>query len=206
MAKKDEKGNWLDPRGNTVPQKFIPIIDRKRDKAVEDVHGAIDKLESFMLKTKEMCLALIEAYQDWLDKECNTKREGKGNLQLTNFSGDKRVEIRINDMVEFDERLGLAKTKIDECIVRWSDGSRDEIAAIVRQAFNLDKKGNVNRQMILRLLGLEIKDATWVEAMDLIRKSIQVTGSRQYIQMSRKVKSETGAEQWETINLNFSAM
>ena len=206
MAKKDEKGNWLDPRGNTVPPKFIPAIDKKRDKAVEDIHAAIEKLESYMLKTKEMSLAIVEAYQTWLENECNSKREGKGNLQLTNFSGDKRVEIRINDTIEFDERLGLAKAKIDECITRWSDGSRDEIAVIVRQAFNLDKKGNVNRQMIMRLLGLELKDPTWVEAMELIRKSIQVTGSKQYIQMARKVASEVGAEQWESINLNFSAM
>jgi len=206
MAKKDDKGNWINPRGVAVPNKYVPVVEKKRDKAVEDIHTAVDKVEQMMLKTKEAVLTLIESYLLWLEKETNTKREGKGNLTLTNFSGDKLVEIVINDMIDFDERLGLAKTKIDECFTEWSEGSRDEITAIVRQAFNLDKKGNVNRQMIVRLLSLEIKDRRWREAMDLIRHSMQVRGTRQYINLRRKVKTELGSEQWEKVNLNFSAM
>jgi len=206
MAKKDEKGNWLDPRGKGIPQKYIPTIERQRDKAVEDIHAIVDKLEAQMQKAKVAVLDRIESYLVGLEKECNAKREGKGNLTLTNFSGDKQVDIAINDLIDFDERLSLAKTKIDACLTEWSEGSRDEIAMIVRQAFNLDKKGNVNKGMIVRLLGYEIKDARWKEAMDLIRHSMQVRGTKQYLKVRRKEILESGSEQWTTANLNFSAM
>lgn len=206
MAKKDSKGNWLDPRGKSVPPKYIPIVEKQRDKCVEDIHSITDKMEAQMQKAKEAVMQRLNDYVSWLEKETGAKREGKGNLTLTNFAGDKQIELKINDLIDFDERLGLAKTKIDECLTEWSEGSRDEIALIVRQAFNLDKKGNVNRAMIVRLLGFEIKDKRWKEAMDLIRHSMQVRGTKQYLQINRKVKADSGLEQWTSANLNFSAM
>ena len=42
--------------------------------------------------------------------------------------------------------------------------------------------------------------------MDLIRQSQRIVGTKQYLQLSRKTKTESGAEQWQAINLNFSAM
>lgn len=206
MAKKDDNGNWLDPRGQSVPPKFVPDVDKKRDQTVEKVHTIIDKLEVHMKDAKSDILELIADYLEWLTEKTKTTREGKGNLTLTSFSGDKQLEIRINDVIDFDERLSLAKTKVDECIKNWSGEANSKIVTIVRQAFNLDKSGAINKAMIMRLLSLEIKDNLWREAMELITQSIHVKGAKQYLQIKRLVKTESGAEKWEPANLNFSAM
>lgn len=207
MAKTDDQGNWLDSRGSAVPPKYVSALDRRRDAVVERIHKIGAKLEAAMLKAKREVLSELDDYLAFLEKETGTERTGKGNLTLTNFSGNLQIEKRMDDVTDFDERLQSAKTLIDECLEEWSEGSREEIAVVVREAFNLDKKGRVNQHMILRLLRLSIKDARWNQAMDLIRESIQVLGTRQYLLLNRRGKNaETGSEQWERVNLNFSAM
>ena len=206
MAKTDDKGSWLDPRGVPVPKKFIPKVDQRRDQAVEKIHKAIGKLEKQMTDAKRECLGELTAYLDFLEKETGVARQGKGNLTLTGFSGDKQVDLRIDDVIEFDERLQSAKTLIDEYVADLGTSSAEEIVALVREAFNLDKKKNVNQAMIMRLLKLQFKDPRWVRAVELIHESISVAGSRQYLQIRRKIKTPSGSEQWEPVPLNFSAI
>jgi hypothetical protein len=89
--------------------------------------------------------------------------------------------VAVSDAIQFNEKLQVAKTLIDNCIRRWADGSRSEIKLLVEDAFYVDKQGNINKNRILGLRRLAIEDAEWQEAMKAITDSIQVMSTKTYI-------------------------
>jgi hypothetical protein len=86
----------------------------------------------------------------------------------------------------FDERLQAAKSLIDECITRWTAGSRAEILTLINDAFYVEKGGSVNAARILGLRRLQIEDPKWKQAMDAITDSIQVSGKKEYLRFYRR--------------------
>ncbi|MEI5604369.1 DUF3164 family protein, partial [Streptomyces brasiliscabiei] len=84
-----------------------------------------------------------------------------------------KVQRSIGEHRVFDERIQAAKAKIDECIKRWSEGSSDQIKALVDLAFRVDKQGNIDVNQVLSLRQLNINDSDWIEAMDAIADSIK---------------------------------
>jgi hypothetical protein len=104
--------------------------------------------------------------------------------------------------LQFNEKLQVAKALIDNCIKRWSDGSRPEIKTLVDDAFYVDKTGNINKDRVLGLRRLKIEDMEWQEAMQAIGDSIQVVSSKTYIRFYQR--SESGA--YNQIPLDVAAL
>jgi hypothetical protein len=203
MATTDKQGNWIDPRGRAVPKNYVKPLDQKRDKTVEKICKDALKLEAKMIEMKKDFINRVNKYIYAMEKTNKVKRQGKGNIQLTNFSSDRQVEFSMNDVIEFDEKLQLAKSLIDDCIKRWSEGANQNLQVVIDQAFDVDKKGRINTQGILDLRKLKIKDNNWNKAMLLIGESVRVTGTRQYL-VVRTRKNST--DKFKTVNLNFSSI
>ncbi len=203
MAIKDEQGRWIDPAGQPVPPKYVRPEDKKKDALVERLHKAAMSINKRLADFRQKVLDDVEKYLSDLaehyDVDARTK---EGNKMLSNFSSNLRMEVRIAKYIEFDERLALAKEIIDDCIRKWSKGSDDKIKALVMEAFKVDKKGNIDRDRVLGLKRLNIKDRDWEKAMEIIYDSIVVVGSRAYLRFS--VKGEDG--RWETIPLDIAAV
>lgn len=70
---------------------------------------------------------------------------------------------------------------IDECLTGWTAGSGAELQALVNRVFSVDKQGQINRAELFMLLRVESTDERWQRAMDAIRDSIRVIGSRTYV-------------------------
>lgn len=205
MAKLDKDGNWIDNKGRAVPKEYIKPMDRLRDAMVESIHKRALKLESDLLAAKLMFISDVDEYLEAKAKDGKVKEGWKGNITLDSFDGTKRVERSIDDVIGFSEQLQMVKTLVDEWISERLKGVDESLAKVISQAFSVDKKGRVNTAMILKLLNLDIDDAKWRKAMKLLRESIQVTATRQYLSISEKYRSETG-EEWRQICLNFAAI
>lgn len=195
-------------RGQETPVELVSDIELKRHYLVESILADVLDYK----KTGELLSRKIDErinyYLNWIGKKSKIK-DGKdilGNISLTNYSQTKQVKIAINDVISFDERLNIAKKKIDNCLKRWSEesGSQEQakfLSAIAMEAFNVDKKGSINKNSILRLLKVNIKDKEWVQAQILIKESMQVSSTKKY--KNYRIKADPKA-QWETINLNFN--
>lgn len=204
MANKDKQGRWIDATGNAIPAKYIDQVDKKRDTLVEKDFRAAIAAQGQLAKFKASVLADISGYLDWL-----AQRNGEetlnpgGNYILTGFSGDKRVQIKINKVLEFDERLQLAKQKVDRCIEKWSDGADDKLKVIIFDAFQVDQKGKVDTRRILALRRLKIKDAEWKRAMELITEAVMVTGTRSYLLFQHRPNQDA---EWQTVRLDLAGV
>ncbi|MCK9432527.1 MAG: DUF3164 family protein [Candidatus Marinimicrobia bacterium] len=203
MAQKNENGDWIDARGKLVPPAYVAPTDRKKDATVEGVVNEALKLEKNLQNLKAKWMNKIRAYQELIAKQAGVVITGKGNITLTNFSGDKQVEFTMHDILRFDERIQIAKALIDNCLKRWGSNANPNLVVVVDQAFEIDKQGRINIQAILKLRALNIKDEEWQKAMTIINEALSVCGTRQYLNV--RVRA-TGTDRFRTINLNMSSI
>lgn len=203
MAQKDNQGNWLDSKGRPVPEEYIRPEDKRRDKLVESILKRVSKLSAKLESEKTEIVDAIEKYLKELAKD-NKVREGwKGNILLYNFSQNLCIERRIDETVSFDERLQMVKTTIDKWINNKLKDTDPTLSKVIAQAFSVDKQGRINTAMLLKLKRIDIQDAEWKKAMQLLDDSIFVKSSKMALRFRSKDLSvpEGG---WVEVSLNFN--
>lgn len=174
---------WMeDAKGNMVPLANIKAEDKLQDETVRKIIGFAKDLSAQIARFKSHTLADLGSLNAIYEQEYGQTLGGKkGNTTYQTIDGRMRVVVQFADQVTFGPQIHIAKSLIDECLTEWSAEARPEIQAIVTRAFNTDKEGQINKSEIFMLLRLDIADARWQRAMDAIRDSIRVTGSKGYI-------------------------
>ncbi len=189
-----------DAQGREIPVKVLHTEILEKDAAVKKAMDCAMKLQERIISDKQKMIQIIESYLN--DAARRNGLEWKGNALLISFDEKYRIEIRFREKIQFGIELQLAKQKIDECIKAWSADSSDNLKAIINEAFQVDKRGQLARYRIFALRRYKIKDPVWKEAMELIDKAILVTSTKQYISFA--VRDEAG--NYNRIVMNFSAL
>lgn len=203
-AKATPEGYLKNTQGHLVPRELVPDIDITRDDLVKEIVAAAHLLQDSMTGFKIRSMNDIAAFVEMSAEKYDTKVGGeKGNVTLTSYDGKYKVVRSTQEYITFDERLGIAKELVDECIHRWSQGTRAEIRALVEHAFQTDKQGKINRNSVLSLTKLKIEDPQWQQAMQAILDSQQVVGSKRYIRVFERVGD---SDQYRPIVLDIAAL
>jgi hypothetical protein len=198
------EGYRRDAKGCLVPVAMIKPIDLARDELVNELTRKARIVSDALREFKSRVFADINAFVDLSSEQYDVKLGGKkGNLTLYSFDGAFKVQLAIAEHMVFDERLQTAKTLIDECIIAWSQGSRDEIKVLVQSAFQTDKEGKINTGRVLALRRLDIRDEKWQTAMKAIGESLQVVGSKEYVRFYERIGT---SDQYRPINLDVAAV
>ncbi len=201
MAKIKKIGSttyWIDSSDDMVPEKRVHEHEKKRDKLITELIEKAQMMESLLSKLHD---EVDERLDDYLSEVAEQYgEEWQGNATLDDFSGTARIERRIKKNLEFDERLQVARTKINQCVKNWSKGASQNLQALVEKAFKTDKKGGLDVKSILSLKSLKIDDPLWLEAIEIIDDSIKIAGTKTYYTFS--VRNDKG--DLEGINLSFS--
>ena len=198
------EGFWKDAKGCLVPESMIKPIDRTRDELARDLVLRAKAMSASLRDFKTTVFNEINAFVDLSAEQYDVKLGGKkGNLTLYSFDGAIKIQVAIAEHMVFDERLQAAKHLIDECIIDWSQGSRDEIKVLVQSAFQTDKEGKINTGRVLALRRLDIRDEKWQKAMQAISESLQVVGSKEYIRFYERVGD---SDQYQPISLDLAAV
>lgn len=197
-------GYRKDAQGRLVPESLIGPIDRMRDDLVLELVKGAEAASASLADFKQRAFADVAAFVSLSAEKYGIKRGGsKGNVTLYSYDGMYRVTVAVADHMVFDERLKAAKHLIDECIIDWSQGSRDEIKVLVQSAFDTDKAGKINVGRVLELRRFDIKDEKWQAAMLAIGESLQVVGSKSYVRFYKRVGD---TDRYEAIPLDVAAV
>lgn len=180
-------GYWQDANGNLVPESKIKDIDKLRHQVVTDLchmaQAQSQQLAKFKLNAMQEVAALVATSLE----QYGVKSGGnKGNITLLSFDGKFKLVRQMQDKITFGEQLMAAKSLIDACVHDWAKDSNDNIKALVNHAFQTDKEGKINTARVLGLRRLDIKDATWLEAMQAIADSIQTASTKPYIRFYQR--------------------
>jgi len=191
-----------DAKGALVPVSLIKPTHLLEDELVRKVMGHAIALSDQVSRFKEHTFDDLGAFEALLAQEYGSTVGGaKGNKTLSTHDGLFKVSVQVADNIVFGSELQIAKGLVDECLNEWSQGSRDEIRAIVTRAFNTDKAGQINRSEIFMLLRLEITDPRWQLAMKAIRDAMRVEGSKTYVRCHRR---DTCDSAWQAVSIDLA--
>ena len=183
-------GHRRNALGHLIPEGLIKPIDLLRDEVVLKQVAKAKELQLQMQATKVQMQQEIADYLDLSASEYGVSYGGaKGNVTLTSFDGQFKVERAIGEHRIFDERIQAAKAQIDACIARWAEGSSVEICALVDHAFRVNKQGRIDVNQVLSLRQLKIDDQEWREAMDAIADAITTVAKTEYIRLYERQSS-----------------
>ena len=197
-------GYWRDGEGRLIPENMVKPIDKARDDLVRELVGKAKAASAILADFKTKAFGDIGAFVEMSGEQYGVKLGGvKGNVTLLSFDGRFKIVRQIQEHLVFDERLQAAKQLIDECIQTWTEGSRDEIKALINDAFQVNKEGKINTARVLGLKRLNISDEKWLRAMQAIADSVQVAGSKPYIRIYERVGD---TDQYQPISLDVAAV
>lgn len=197
------KPYMTDAKGNLVPLSMVKPMDKLADETVRKMIDYARGLSAQIGRFKGHCFDDVGSLQALIAQEYDAKLGGpKGNISLTSFDGLQKVTVQVADQIEFGPELQAAKRLVDECLGEWSEGSRDELRAFVNRAFNVDKEGQINRAELFMLLRVAVEDVRWQNAMQAIRDSIRVIGSKTYIRFHER---DAAGGAWRAITIDLAA-
>ena len=131
----------------------------------------------------------------------NVPGNSKGGFSVSTFDRDAKIEISIQERIEFDDLISVAHEKIKLYLEEKTQGVDHDLQQIINQAFET-RKGRMDVKRILGLFRLQINHPLWIDAMELIKRSITRNNSKRYARIWEK--DENG--EYRNIELNFSSI
>jgi hypothetical protein len=181
-------GYMRNAAGYLIPTEQVRESDLLRDETVRNLVIQAIGINKTLRSYKEAAINDIADLIAISAERYGAKIGGKaGNVQLHTYDGKYRIERVMAKLISFTEELQAAKALVEQCIIRWSDGARSELKALVMRAFKPNSKGELRTSAVLDLLRLEIDDDDWQNAMRALKDSIQVNGSTTYIRAYERI-------------------
>jgi hypothetical protein len=189
--------------GHLIPVEMIKPADLDRDELVVDLCRKAQNINQKMRDFKKSALADIVAFVQLAAERYGHQMGGaNGNINLTSLDGAHQVRVSVNQLLTFNEGINVAKSMIDECLHRWTEGSRAEVRALIEHAFQADSQGQLSIGRILSLRKIAIDDDQWKAAMQAITDAVEPSGSAQYIRFYQR----SGQDAYTQIPLEMSKL
>lgn len=197
-------GFMQDSRGRLVPEANIRPSDKLQDELVRRLHLEAEPVRLFMMDFKRLCFTEIHTFLDLVAEQYGTKiGSDKGNVTLTSYDGMLRVTVAVGNVISFGPEIKPAKTLVDNCLSRWSEGANANLKAVVLDAFDVDRQGSMNVGKILALRRLDIDDDEWKRAMQAISDSVRVDVTKDYVRLHRRGSVDA---KWELVSFDLSKL
>lgn len=191
---------WMNHKGQDVPREYVSAFDRKKEQALGSLLKKAKKINELLTAFKVESFDLGDALYEMMLQEANINGAArKGNYSLFSFDKSVKLEVNVSDRIEFDENINFAQIKLNDFISAKTSGADSELRELINNAFTTSK-GRLDTKRILGLFTLKINHPLWVEAMELIKKSISTNSTVRYLTIS--VRDAMG--KYEQVNLNFS--
>ncbi len=192
-----------DSKGSLVPIAAVKAADLLMDETVRTILDRARTVSALVASFKSDTFESVSDLQALISQNYGASIGGKkGNITLVTFDGCQKVQVQVADLLEFGPELQAAKALIDECLTEWAVGSAVELRALVNRVFSVDKEGQINRAELFMLLRVEIADERWLSAMEAIRDSIRVIGSRTYVRFYDRKSPDAP---WHAVTIDLAA-
>lgn len=187
----NEKGMWRNKEGDFIHPDMITPDKQLEDETVESIVKGALVLQKQMIEFKAKAFEECYGFVDLLRQKYNMERitSKSGTVTLKNFDGTKIVEIQVSKLISFDQKLSLAKEKIDEYLTLKTNGADVEIQTLITRVFDV-KNGKVDAKQILSLKSYPIEHELWKEAMSMIDDATEIAGTKSYIRFKHRKNGE----------------
>ena len=197
----DEKGNWINSRGNPIPPKAIDPVIKREDYKASTLLKKAAKGFKFLFDLRNDIQAAIDDLKKFAGKKGRAIVSENGYITLTDYAHNFKIEINSQDITDFNMTLlQSAKTKFDRCLEKWSQDARPELMVLISNAFEVDKKGKLNKSKLFELLSISIIDNDWIAAQNDLQCAIFTDRTKTYMRFY--IRDEK--RKWHYLPLDFS--
>lgn len=198
---------WTDESGVKIPYNRTTKFERLRERKLYSLYRKTLTANKALQDLKEEVEKTIEELIEAARKENAVKLQSKGSYTFYNFDRTLKVEVKVNELIRFDDlKLESAKEVLLE-LVRKNVSGDDFILGIVEDAFQTSR-GRLDTRKILglkkhtkRIKTAEIR-SEWEKAMTLIDEAISRPESKTYYRVWELDKNG----EYQNVELNFSAL
>lgn len=193
---KDEKGIQCLYSRTTKSER---LMEAQSYKLAKEALKLNQELSAFKNYVREVCQEVYDTYM--AEKEATPT---KGNFTWYNFDRSIKIEVSINERIEFDD-LGITacKSKLHDFLKENVESKDAFIKDMVMDAFETSR-GKLDAKKVMSLLRYrsKIKNPLFQEALNLLEESIRRPESKTYF----RVSTRTAEGKYEVIDLNFSSI
>ena len=174
-----------DSNGNDVPIKYVSAYDKARDRVTRRVLARFEKARAALEKV------VAESIAD-LDELKGTKEKlgAKGNFQAVSFDGLLQVSIRQRYDIRLDERVAKAREMmlgyVDGILRKVGGSDAQALRLIVQEAFRANDEGILPTGKIMSLMRMEIDNADWRAAKEILQDAIRPQKGKRYLRCERR--------------------
>lgn len=192
------------PNGDLVRVENVREQDLLRDQLVRDLVPKAIAINEALAAFKTCALDDIADLVTIAGERYGANLGGtKGNVSLTTYDGQYKVQRAYREVVQFTEEIEAAKALIDNCLARWSEGANENIQAVVSQAFRTNTKGEIKTGKVLDLMRLDIQDEEWEQAMSALKDALQSVGTAVYVRVYERIGK---TDQYRPIPLDLASV
>lgn len=203
MIQTSKQKTWLDEAGMEIPVSRVTSEEKQRERAaaklLADAKKINNALQEFKNSVSETCAAVYDTYM----ASRKVTAPMKGNFTWYNFDRSIKIEVSVNERIEFDDMsLAACRAKLNEFLEGAIDSKVEFIKDLVNEAFSTSR-GRLDSKKVMSLLKYKskIKEPAFAEAMDYLEQSIRRSTSRTYFRVWEKVGGE-----YQAVDLNFSSI
>lgn len=193
---KDEKGILCLYNRTTKSER---LMEAQSYKLAKEALKLNQELSAFKKYVKEVCQEVYDTYM--AEREVT---QTKGNFTWYNYDRSIRVEVSINERIEFDD-LGITacKAKLHDFLQENVESKDAFIKDMVMDAFETSR-GKLDAKKVMSLLRYrsKIKNQLFQDALNLLEESIRRPESKTYFRVS--TRNDDG--KYDVIDLNFSSI
>lgn len=205
IQQKSKDATWYDEAGTAIPYnrttKAERLMERYSAKILKEAEFVNNRLAIFKEDVRKMCQQAYDAFMD--EKEIT--RETKGNFTWYNFNRTIKIDVAINERIEFDDlTIEAAKAKFDEFLEENITSKNEFAKQMVIDAFETQRNNKLDTKRVMQLTRYEkkINDPLFSEAVALINEAIRRPESKTYFRVWKKGIDGS----YENVDLNFSSL
>lgn len=199
---------WIDENGMEIPASRVTKTEKLRERRAEKLLRDAEKINSGLIAYKEHIAQVCHEVFDAVMQENGVNiKNRKGNFIWYNFDRTIKIEVSINERLDFDDTLiAAAKEKLDEFLKGSTNGMDEFIRELVVDAFST-RRGKLDVKKVMDLIRYRKRVSPnryplFHQAVDLIEQSIRRPESRTYFRIWKKDNNG----QYRAVELNFSSI
>ncbi len=197
--------HMTDAKGEQVPIAYVKPYDRNRDRAARRILAKWEKARAAVEKVYRETVADIEKIEaDAAEGRKGTRALGtRGNFQFQSFDGLIQISRSARYDIRFDERFRVAQGIIFELVDEKAVAIDPDAAEMLREIFRPNSDGVLSKSKVLGLFRWKVRHPRWIEAMDLIRESIESRRGKNLLRVTSKAHRDAD---WQNVAIDIAAV
>lgn len=195
QAKKAEKQQQRQAERQAYEQKRDAFVKRVIGEAVS-YHGLLKDFKADLVQS-------FEEFEKQLNEYGEIRKNSKGGFSITSSDGKHRVRRMRATAPEWDERSKKGEALIIEFLQEQITDTK--IHKLVMSFLQRNEKGELEYSRVMNLLNMkaDFDDPRWVEGLELMQESYNIT--LRAFQFEFQVKDDNTGK-WQRLEMNFSSI